>query len=116
MNIRMFSPAKTDLRGLFVGIVTLAVGGCLGGGGREPEPPVAVRVAKPVLKDLRETVSYMGAVRGRREIRLTAQIQGTVRALPREEGEAVKKGELVAELYAPELEAAVSRLRADRDY
>ncbi|MBZ0269739.1 efflux RND transporter periplasmic adaptor subunit [bacterium] len=68
------------------------------------------------MSDLSERLSYVGTVHGRREIRIIAQVQGTVVELPEPEGAAVAPGDLVAKLHTPELAAAVERLRAEKDY
>jgi membrane fusion protein (multidrug efflux system) len=78
--------------------------------------PVAVRVATPTVTDLSRTVSYLGTARGRREVRVTARVPGTVAALPVGEGSAVRTGDTIAVLSAPDLAAAVERVAAEREY
>jgi RND family efflux transporter MFP subunit len=80
------------------------------------ERPVAVRAVRPVRTDLQRRLAYVGTVRGRSEIQIIAQVQGTVVSLPKPEGAPVSPGDLVAELAAPELVATVDRLRAEKDY
>ena len=78
--------------------------------------PVAVRVVKPVEKTLNKKIPYLGTVHSKHEIKVIAQIQGTLSALPFEEGVSIKKGDVVARIDAPDLLASVERLTVDRDY
>jgi len=81
-----------------------------------PAPPVAVRVASPMLRTMGASLQYMGRVQSRREVKVIAQAQGTVRDLPFDEGQSVVVGDTVARLAVPDLQALADRLRADRDY
>ena len=78
--------------------------------------PVAVRVVKPVEKTLNKKIPYLGTVHSKHEVKVIAQIQGTLSALPFEEGVSIKKGDVVARIDAPDLLASVERLTVDRDY
>ncbi len=83
----------------------------------EPKtPPVAVRVAPVRATPLQRTLDYLGTVAPAREVLLAARIQGTVTSLGAVEGESVAEGRELATMHAPDLEATVARLRADRDY
>ncbi len=83
---------------------------------RHETPPVATRVTKPVISDMENQLTYMGTVQSQQEVRVIAQVQGTVISLPVKEGEPIGKGEVAARMDAPELRAAVERLRADAEY
>jgi RND family efflux transporter MFP subunit len=65
---------------------------------------------------LNHTISYVGTVHARREIKVNAQVPGTVVDLPLGEGALVSQGQLVAEISAPELAASTERVRADQEY
>ncbi len=78
--------------------------------------PVAVRVVTPVEKMLKKKIPYLGTVHSKHEVKVTAQIQGTLSDLPFEEGKTIKKGDVVAEIDAPDLLASVERLSVDRNY
>lgn len=78
--------------------------------------PVAVRVVEPRRLDLAQRLSYLGTFHARKEMKVIAQVQGTVQTLPVDEGEKMRKGDIIARLYAPELEASAQRLQADRNY
>ncbi len=79
-------------------------------------PLVAVRVAPVRTTPLKRTLDYLGTVAPARQVLLAARIQGTVASLRVEEGESVAEGRELTTLHAPDLEATVARLRADRDY
>ncbi len=78
--------------------------------------PVAVRVVKPQITTLQEKISYVGTIQAYREVKVISRVPGTILSLPAAEGTRVKKGEVVARIYAPELEATVQRLQAEVDY
>ncbi|MDT8323237.1 MAG: efflux RND transporter periplasmic adaptor subunit [Bacteroidota bacterium] len=94
----------------------LTLAGCTQENTDTDEAPVAVRVTQPIRTDLALRLPYLATVHAKTEIQIIAQIQGTVAAIAREEGERVRKGELLLQLDAPELEEAVQRLRSERDY
>lgn len=105
------------VRVLWPALLLLTISGCSDNQADEMTVrPVAVRVTRPVITDMEERLSYMGTVRADREVQVIAQVQGTVAALPKAEGARVKKGDVVVEIDAPDLQAAAARLRADRDY
>lgn len=83
---------------------------------KSEEAPVAIRVIQPVIKTMENRMSYIGTVHSRQEVRVIARVQGTVRNLPYEEGARIRRGEVIAELSAPEIRAKVERLTAERDY
>lgn len=85
-------------------------------GDRSQNRPVAVRAMKPIMNDMQNRLSYVGTVHANREVRVIAQVQGTVIKLPKPAGAAIQIGELVAEIDVPDLRANVERLVAERDY
>lgn len=96
---------------------TLAFTSCTEKNGNRPKDrPVAVRAMKPIMTDMQNRLSYVGTVHANREVRVIAQVQGTVIKLPKPAGAAIQIGELVAEIDAPDLRANVERLTAERDY
>jgi RND family efflux transporter MFP subunit len=110
-------PAPTLRVAVLIAAAVLGMVSCSGRGGHRPlERPIAVRVVTPQIGNIADRLPYVGTIRGRREVRVNAQIQGTVADLPRAEGERARAGAVVATLDAPEIAATVERLRADRDY
>lgn len=98
-------------------LILLTLWGCGGNTNEPPAPrPVAIRVAKPVISNMENQLTYMGTIHSQQEVRVIAQVQGTVTTLPFEEGERIRKGNVVARIDAPELRATVERLRAEADY
>ncbi|MBU2500685.1 efflux RND transporter periplasmic adaptor subunit [bacterium] len=77
---------------------------------------MAVRVSTVRTAPLQRTLDYLGTVAPAKQVLLAARVQGTVTALGAEEGESVAEGRELASLHAPDLEAAVARLRADHVY
>ncbi len=98
-------------------MILLGLSGCSGDDDGKPAiRPVAVRVANPAIADMENYLSYMGTVQSRREVRVIAQVQGTVVGLPFAEGERIRKDDVIVRIDAPELHAVVERLRAETDY
>lgn len=77
----------------------------------EPILPV-VRVETVVKEPLEVYQRYTGTVTARERIAVAAQINSTVLAVPRREGDRVLKGELLAALDATEFQAEVARQQA----
>ena len=113
--IKIFSRRKAISFVLSFLLILLA--GCGAKNSRTDEShPIAVRVVKPVFGDMQKRLSYIGTVHSEQEIQVIAQVQGTVVSLPFIEGAKVKRGDLVVQIDAPELKAALARLQAERDY
>ncbi len=83
---------------------------------KQAEVPVAIRVMKPVIQTMENRMTYIGTVHSQQEVQVIAQVQGTVQHLPFEEGARISRGAVIAELSAPEIQAKVERLTAERDY
>lgn len=78
--------------------------------------PIAVRVTYPVIRDISEHVTYAGVVHAADEFNIVARIQGTVASLHFAEGQSIGTNDTLISLFAPELEAVVTRLEADFNY
>ena len=112
----MNAKLKVMIRIVFLVSLTV-VAGCNKQNMETPQTrPIAVRVVKPVEKTLNKKIPYLGTVHSKHEVKVIAQIQGTLSALPVEEGVSTKKGDIVATIDAPDLLASVKRLTVDRDY
>lgn len=109
--------------------LTLLAAGCSGGGAgagggggaaapgtTSAERPVAVRVQQPEHRVLENRISYVGTVFAGQEVRVISRVQGTLSAQAFAEGERFEQGDLLGRLESPEIEAAVERAEAERDY
>lgn len=81
-------------------------------GGATPAAPT-VRVATPTRGDVHRFVAQPGTVRPLQQATLYAKVPGYIRAIKVDKGDAVKTGQLLAELDAPELEADLLRARGE---
>ena len=116
MNVVKISKRRVILILFVIAIVLQQVGCNKAKEETTPERPVAIRVVKPQITTLLQKISYMGTIHSRREIRIISRVQGTLMALPAAEGIKVNRGDVIARIYSPELEAAVERLKAESDY
>jgi membrane fusion protein, multidrug efflux system len=101
----------------------LIISGCDKQTTDEPPPPLAVRVTEVQEMTLIERAGYIGSVRSSKEIKVLAQIPGAISSIPLAEGERAEQGEPLVIIYAPDLDARLSRVQAetrraqtDRDY
>lgn len=95
--------------GWVVGAAVVVVLLLAGLAGREPRPEV--RVAQAVRENLQANINSNGKVEPLVPHELRAQINTFVRRVVATEGQAVKAGELLAELDSAEVQAEVARLR-----
>lgn len=111
VNARLWSIVGSIL------LIAGAADGCRAEGtnesGEGEHAPTAVRVVQAEERPMRETVETVGTVASRRTLRLTARVPGTLEELPVEEGDRVEKGEVLARIDAPELEAKRERIGAE---
>lgn len=87
------------------------------------ESATAVRVVSVEQRTVHETVDYVGTVRSRETLRVTARVPGTLAEIPVDEGERIESGRLLARIEAPELvakreriEAELRRARSEREF
>ena len=107
------------LRLALVGLVVLAIaflaGRLLGLRSTEiPEAPVVpvVRIETATAQPLEIYQRYSGTITARERFAVAAQVNATVLAVPKREGERVLRGELLAMLDATEFRAEVARQQA----
>jgi multidrug efflux pump subunit AcrA (membrane-fusion protein) len=93
---------------LVVGLLLLAGAGCASRGGESrdaaPRGPVAVQVVTLQPATVARVVEQPGTVRADEHTQLFVKVPGYVEKLRADIGQEVKKGELLAALWAPELE------------
>ncbi|NOZ00382.1 MAG: HlyD family efflux transporter periplasmic adaptor subunit [Deltaproteobacteria bacterium] len=75
--------------------------------------PMAVRIAAVRIGHVKDSLRYVGTVHSRNEIKVLARVAGKVAQLPIKEGETADRGDVLARIAAPEMNARVSRLKAE---
>jgi membrane fusion protein (multidrug efflux system) len=97
-------------------LCTLAVvlTGCSRPAGK-PEPSVGVQIVHPQRGEIVRRVTLPGNVRAIQEATLYAKVAGYLKVINVDKGDAVKEGDLLAEIEAPEMVADLSRVKAEAD-
>jgi membrane fusion protein (multidrug efflux system) len=73
---------------------------------------VVVGVVKPLRKDLDVKLAYTADVLPNKQVAVFAKVSGYIKRLGAEPGDFVREGQLLVEIEAPELNAAVEQARA----
>ncbi len=81
--------------------------------GAQAATPIEVRVTRPTRGDILRYVTLPGTVRANQQITLYAKTAGYLHAIAVDKGDAVKSGELIAEIEAPELLSERIRYKAE---
>lgn len=79
-----------------------------------PPPPTPVRVEKPVVRRLEETITAYGNLKSANQVTLLPRVAGSITALFAEAGDAVVEGSLLAEIDREAYE--LDLMRADAAY
>ena len=90
--------------------VLAAVGKRMGWWGQTP--PLEVAVEKVALRDLTETVLASGKIQPVTEVKISSEVSGEIVALTIKEGDAVRKGQLLARINPEMMAAALDRNEA----
>ena len=98
---------------LSASLLVALLAGCSPSETQNSPAPTAVRIVEVRTGPMQESVQYVGTVHSQQEIKILAQVSGSVGALPFAEGAFVKKGRIVAELFAPEIDSRSSRAKAE---
>lgn len=101
---------KPALLALLTTLLTTALVGC---GEQEPPapPPVDVKVATVLQKDVPIYIEAVGQTRGSTEIEVRARVEGYLQTVDYREGFAVQKGDLLYTIDPQPFEAALARAR-----
>ena len=75
-------------------------------------PPLEVAVDKVALRDLTETVLASGKIQPVTEVKISSEVSGEIVALTIKEGDAVRKGQLLARINPEMMAAALDRNEA----
>lgn len=120
------TPTRTATASLLLGLAA-TMAGCGDGGAAGPGVALAdgpgpaapampkVEVVPPELATVRRTTEQPGQVEAYEVTPLHARLAGLVRKLSADIGDHVKKGQILAELWAPEVEAEVGRKKAQAE-
>ena len=76
------------------------------------QPPAAVRLVNPRTSVFTDSAEYQSTLEAIREVKLAPEIDGRIVAMPMQEGQAVRKGELLFRLDQVQQEATTNADRA----
>lgn len=109
---------------LFSTVVVLVCGGACSssigsqaegpGSAEAPSAPEAVRVsvAKPALRDIADRITLAGTVTPYEQVTLYARVDGYLNSIGIDIGDRVRKGQVLAEIDLPEMQASLEEKRA----
>lgn len=104
---------KTMLAGLLsLGMSTLLIAGC-GGGGEQQMPPTQVNVAATIKKKVAQWDEFTGRIEAVQSAQLRPRVAGVITGVHFREGGLVDKGDLLFSIDDREYRAAVASARAD---
>ena len=87
-------------------------------GKRAPSGPPAVRIVKPTVRTIDYTIEQPGFVNAYEQTSIFSKVSGFIQAFYVDIGQEVKKGDLLAEIFVPELneqhEQKVAQVALDR--
>jgi RND family efflux transporter MFP subunit len=107
----MRSPSIVILGPLFVALPCLVITGCQQ---KQPESVPASALIAPVTRgDLASTLSVAGEFQPYQEVELHAKVSGYIRRINVDIGDRVKRGQVIATLEVPELNAQVAGSQAE---
>ena len=102
------------LPGLLAGLIA-ACGGEQGGRGGFAMPPTAVETATAETRTVSDRFEAVGTLEAVESITVVSEIDGAILSLPFQEGAAITRGGLIAQLDTTQLAAEVRRAEALRD-
>ncbi|WP_164002685.1 efflux RND transporter periplasmic adaptor subunit [Pyxidicoccus caerfyrddinensis] len=119
------APSPTLSAALLGGFAVLLSGllstGCSGSASAAPTPavsgeaPVRVRLAPVVMEAVARPVRASGTLAGKQEVRLSTKVGGVVQAVSADEGQKVKRGQVLAALDLSEIGPLVAQAREARE-
>jgi RND family efflux transporter MFP subunit len=97
-------------------VALAALAACSNGeGAKGPQgPAVQVAAVKAVKQEMPSADAYVGNIRSRQAVTISTKMMGRVQRIAVEEGQAVKKGQLLAEVDAAEAQSAFLQSKAGR--
>ncbi|MFP2925329.1 efflux RND transporter periplasmic adaptor subunit [Pyxidicoccus sp. 3LG] len=106
------------LGGLSVLLAGVLSSGCSGQASAATAPveaPVRVRLAPVVTEEVARPVRASGTLAGKQEVRLSFKVGGVVRGVSADEGQKVKRGQVLAALDLSEIAPQVAQAREARE-
>ncbi|MCI0538178.1 MAG: efflux RND transporter periplasmic adaptor subunit [Verrucomicrobiales bacterium] len=79
----------------------------------KPEPPAEVRTTHPFVGEITRHVSLPGQILPNQQATLYAKVAGYLQKITVDKGDAVKQGDVIATIEAPELLADLAKFKAD---
>ncbi len=95
-----------------VAILVLVGGGVALAAARSGDRAVEVRVEEIRERELVATITATGSIRARRQVNISSDVMGRVIQLNVEEGDQVRRGDLLLRIDPSQLQAALARARA----
>ncbi len=81
----------------------------------KPPEPVNVKLVQPRKGDVNRNVSLPASVIANQQVTLYSKVTGYLKTISVDKGDEVKKGDLLAEIEAPELIADLARFKAESE-
>ncbi len=78
------------------------------------ELALPVQVGRVIFKDVVDEVRTVGNLVAEQRVVITSEVDGKVKQIPVEEGDSVKKGQLLTQIDSRQYKLEIERLRADR--
>src|SRR5258708_3574748 len=97
-------------------LLLLLIAGCKPSNPQEEKkaaPPVAVKLIQPHRGDITRSVTLPGNVTANQQAALYAKVAGYLKTITVDKGDAVKEGDLLAEIEVPELLADQAKFKAE---
>ena len=104
--------SRMTIPGLAIGLIALVVTGCEKGNQFVPPPPPEVTVATPVSREVVDTIEFTGTTRATAKVDLKARISGYLQKIEFEDGQLVKKGDLLFVIEPAPFEAELQSAKA----
>lgn len=98
-----------------LGLVMAWTAGCgPGGGGPPPEPVIDVAVASPAVMTVEDIVPAVGNIEPDERVVLQPEVPGLIESIHFEEGQRVRKGDVLFRMRSRKEEAQLAQARADQ--
>jgi len=99
----------------WIGIIVVLIG-CKPSGGNAPKkepPPISVKMVQAKRGEIARNISLPANIIANQQAALYAKVSGYLKTIKVDKGDAVKEGDVLAEIEAPELAADQAKYQAD---